>query len=82
MELACVLVNERVTIFLYLTEGAWRPSHNCYARNNPALAQEFGNHTERNYQGFRNQLIQTVVELGKSQGENESRNRLGGMLRC
>jgi len=38
-------------------------------------------HTERNHQGLANQLIDPGVEVGKSQGEVQCRERLGGLLR-
>jgi putative transposase len=38
-------------------------------------------HTERNHQGLQNRIIQPGVEVGKSQGTIDCRNRLGGMLR-
>jgi putative transposase len=37
-------------------------------------------HTERNHQGLDNRIIQPGVEVGKSQGAIDCRNRLGGML--
>jgi len=38
-------------------------------------------HTEGNHQGLDNRLIAPGVEVGKSQGEVQSRERLGGLLR-
>ena len=38
-------------------------------------------HAERNHQGLGNQLIDPGEEVGRSQGEVQCRERLGGMLR-
>jgi putative transposase len=38
-------------------------------------------HTERNHQGLENGIIQPSAEVGKSQGDIECHNRLGGILR-
>jgi len=38
-------------------------------------------HAERNHQGLDNRLIAPGVEVGKSQGEVQCRERLGGLLR-
>jgi putative transposase len=38
-------------------------------------------HTERNHQGLQNRIIQPDVEVGKSKGAIDCRNRLGGLLR-
>jgi putative transposase len=38
-------------------------------------------HTGRNHQGLENRIIQPGAEAGKSQGEIDCRDQLGGILR-
>ena len=38
-------------------------------------------HAERNHQGLGSQLIEPDVDVGRSAGELQRRERLGGMLR-
>ena len=39
-------------------------------------------HTERNHQALGNRLIDPGEEVGRTTGEVECRERLGGILRC
>jgi hypothetical protein len=38
-------------------------------------------HTERNHQGLGNNIIEPGNEVGRSEGEIQCRERLGGLLR-